>query len=78
MRYDYDGSRGLPAPLPTERVTITRASVALLRKIEPLSPNTHLGLGVGLYRYDATFSPVPRPTRPGVHASYAAERRSGA
>lgn len=73
VRYDYDGSSGLPAPLPTERVTITRATVALLRRIDPLSPNTHLGIGVGLYRYGATFSPLPRPTRPGLHISYAAE-----
>lgn len=64
--WNFDGQAGLPAPLPTERIAITRATAATIRSIRSL-PGAYVGGGAGLYRYTSELSPLPRRTRPGLH-----------
>lgn len=65
--WKFDGQTGLLAPLPTERITITRVTASVLRPTFGL-PGAYVGGGVGLYRYSSELSPLPRRTRPGLHA----------
>lgn len=63
----FDGQTGLPAPLPTERIAITRVTASVLRQTPGL-PGGYVGAGGGLYRYTSELSPPPRRTRPGLQA----------
>jgi len=62
----FDGNTGLPAPLPAQRITLTRVTGSLVRSLDWL-PGTYVGGGGGVYRYTSELSPMPRPTRPGLH-----------
>ena len=64
--WTFDGSTGLPAPLPAERITLTRVTGSLIRSVDWL-PGTYIGGGGGVYRYASELTPLPRPTRPGLH-----------
>lgn len=64
--WNFDGQAGLPAPLPTERITITRITASMIRSLDWLD-GAYAGGGGGLYRYAAEVSPLPRHTRPGLH-----------
>jgi len=65
-RWTFAGNEGLPAPLPPERIGLTRATVAAI--VQTNSPaGWYVGGGVGLYHWTAELSPVPRPTRAGFH-----------
>jgi hypothetical protein len=65
-RWTFDGNEGLPAPLPPERIGLTRATVGAI--VQTGSPvGWYVGGGVGLYHWTAELSPVPRPARAGFH-----------
>lgn len=65
--WNFDGQAGLPAPLPTDRISITRVTASVMRRGYRI-PGTYVGGGAGVYRYASELSPLPRRTRPGLHA----------
>lgn len=73
VRYTYDRDGARPDPMPAEQVTLTRYTIGLLRKLDMAGASTFLVLGGGLYRYAAELTPLPSPTRPGVHLTYGVE-----
>ena len=65
-RWSFAGDEGLSAPLPPERIGLTRGTVAAIAQTN--SPaRWYVGAGVGLYHWTAELTPVPRATRPGFH-----------
>jgi hypothetical protein len=65
-RWTFDGNELLPAPLPPEQIVLTRVTVAAIAQTDSVA-GWYVGGGGGLYHYRAQLSPMPRPTRPGIH-----------
>lgn len=65
-RWTFDGSESFPLDLPPEQVTLTRLAAAGILALDTPA-NFYVGAGIGLYRFEAELSDMPRPNRPGLH-----------
>lgn len=66
-RWTFDGNHLMPTALPPEHVTLTRVSASYLL-VPAAWRGAYAGGGLGVYRYGSEQSPMPRSTRPGLHA----------
>lgn len=64
-RFSFDGTAGVAASLPAERIAFTRLTASIIRDIDIVS-GLYAGFGIGAYRYAVELSPEA-PTRRGFH-----------